>query len=173
MTETVKAGEVLKPCPFCGSIFIEDLPPTCTERSPYNPADRAFPVVRCAECLAEAPGEDWDHTKASAIAAWNRRAPDPSREAVIAELVGALADFKDAAFYLSACGATSSKIPKPIFELALAQKMAAAPELYAVAVEGDALVDGDLTGAEWKAACHRYLANVRAALLKAEGRSDA
>lgn len=67
----------LPTCPFCGADgeALRVLPPTCTPTSPYNPADRAYPVLRCGGCGASVHGEDWDALGASAIAAWNRRSP--------------------------------------------------------------------------------------------------
>ena len=62
----------LLPCPFCGGTGVT-WPPTCTRFTPYNPADRAFPIVRCYSCCAEAHGTNWGHVD-TAIAAWNRRA---------------------------------------------------------------------------------------------------
>jgi len=62
------------PCPFCGSMDIRILGPTCTKTSPYNPADRAFPIARCHSCHVDVPGEDWDNLGMSAVNAWNRRA---------------------------------------------------------------------------------------------------
>lgn len=64
--------EQLKPCPFCLGTDARMSPPTCTKRTPYNPADRAFPKVRCP-CGAEKCGDDWDQSGKTAIAAWNRR----------------------------------------------------------------------------------------------------
>lgn len=67
----------LKPCPFCGGREFLVIPPSCKESDPYNPADLAVPLVRCrtAGCWAEVPGKTWDHSKKSAIEAWNRRTP--------------------------------------------------------------------------------------------------
>lgn len=64
----------LLPCPFCGGTNLFVFTPTCTERSPYNPADNAQPVVRCLTCYAEVMGKTWDHSKATAVTAWNTRA---------------------------------------------------------------------------------------------------
>ena len=71
----------LLPCPFCGETAGVLFTPTCDRKTPYNPADRAFPIVRCASCFAEAHGTDWDQRGKTAIAAWNTRAalrPEPS-----------------------------------------------------------------------------------------------
>ncbi len=84
--------EEKKPCPFCGRSSAWVLGPTCTKATPYNASDRAFPVVRC-RCGAEVPGDDWDKSGKTAIAAWNRRAPD-ARDARIAELEAELAALK-------------------------------------------------------------------------------
>lgn len=65
-------GIKLLPCPFCGG-EADVSPRTCDRSTPYNPADRAFPIVRCA-CGAEIAGENWSGVD-SAINAWNRRAP--------------------------------------------------------------------------------------------------
>jgi hypothetical protein len=75
-----QAREALLPCPFCGERNAVVLSPTCDRKTPYNPADRAFPVVRCASCDVEVPGKDWDQSCKSAIAAWNRR-PHPDAPA--------------------------------------------------------------------------------------------
>ena len=68
----------LLPCPFCGGTDHFIFPPSCTEDAPYNPADRASPLVRCRACYAEVPGKNWDHSCKTAIAAWNRRSASPS-----------------------------------------------------------------------------------------------
>lgn len=62
----------IKPCPFCGG-EARARPRTCNRNTPYNPADRAFPIVRCAKCGAEAIGDDWE-SEATAIEKWNARA---------------------------------------------------------------------------------------------------
>lgn len=67
----------LPPCPFCGHTKAFVLKPTCTRASKYDPADRAYPIVKCTLCNAEAHGDNWDQTARSAVAAWNRRtSPD-------------------------------------------------------------------------------------------------
>jgi hypothetical protein len=63
----------LAPCPFCGGDKCVVYPRTCDRTTPYNPADRAFPVVRCRGCGAEAIGDDWGAPE-TAIVKWNRRA---------------------------------------------------------------------------------------------------
>jgi len=63
----------LKPCPFCGGDAAKLYLPTCTERSRYDPLDRAYPVVRCGVCLAEMAGDNFDQSGKSATAGWNRR----------------------------------------------------------------------------------------------------
>lgn len=65
-------SEELKPCPFCGGTSPLVFPRTCNKDTPYNPADRAFPIVRCSGCYGEAAGSNWSEP-ATAIAAWNRR----------------------------------------------------------------------------------------------------
>ncbi len=72
------------PCPFCGRSEALVLGPTCNKATPYDPSHRAFPIVRCW-CGAAVPGDNWDTSGKTAIAAWNRRAPD-DRDARIAEL---------------------------------------------------------------------------------------
>lgn len=66
----------LKPCPFCGSQTPLVLARTCNKDSPYDPADRAYPEVRCRDCNASAPGENWKGED-TAIKAWNTRATNP------------------------------------------------------------------------------------------------
>ena len=63
----------LLPCPFCLNQTPAVFPPTCNQRTPYNAADRAFPIVRCG-CGASKSGKDWDQSGLSAIEAWNTRA---------------------------------------------------------------------------------------------------
>lgn len=54
-------------------------PPTCNKDTPYNAADRAYPIVRCMHCAAQANGNNWDQRGKSAIEFWNKRAtPDPA-----------------------------------------------------------------------------------------------
>ena len=47
-------------------------PRTCDKNTPYNPADRAFPVARCG-CGAEVAGKDWGKPE-TAAEKWNARA---------------------------------------------------------------------------------------------------
>jgi hypothetical protein len=65
--------EKLLPCPFCGSEKHSVLPPTCDKNTPYNPNDRAFPIVRCGGCFTEVPGKDWDASCKTAGQRWNDR----------------------------------------------------------------------------------------------------
>ena len=58
----------LKPCLFCGRTP-RVMPRTCDKDTPYNPADRAFPVIRCG-CGISLDGEDWKGPE-SLIARWN------------------------------------------------------------------------------------------------------
>lgn len=68
-------GEVkLLPCPFCGSDEPMMLGPTCDRNTPYNPADRAFPIIRCGGCFTDVPGKDFDASCKSAAERWNNRA---------------------------------------------------------------------------------------------------
>lgn len=60
-------------CPFCGSGKASLLLPTCRPETPYNPADRLYPVVRCSECYADIPGDNEDYKGGSAITKWNTR----------------------------------------------------------------------------------------------------
>ena len=69
----------LLPCLFCGSDQVMMFAPTCRPETPYNPADRLFPIVRCIRCRAEVAGKNEDYSGRTAIDAWNRRAsPDAS-----------------------------------------------------------------------------------------------
>jgi hypothetical protein len=72
--------DTLMPCPFCLESNARMYPPTCDKRTLYNPADRAFPLVRC-KCGAAKEGIDWDQSGRSAIRAWNARASLPSAAA--------------------------------------------------------------------------------------------
>jgi len=62
----------LKPCPFCGHREAHVYERTCNRDSPYDPADRAYPIVRCFGCYAEVPGANWSSSD-TAIEAWNNR----------------------------------------------------------------------------------------------------
>lgn len=77
----------LLPCPFCGTDNPMVFGPTCNKRSAYDPADRAFPTVRCRKCYAEAHGKDWDEACTTAVAAWNTRTPAPVMEGAQREAV--------------------------------------------------------------------------------------
>ena len=78
----------LLPCPFCGSERHMNLSPTCDRTTPYNPHDRAFPIIRCLGCFTDVPGENFDATGKSASAAWNRRASDARIAALEAQVEG-------------------------------------------------------------------------------------
>lgn len=67
-------GNALLPCPFCGSDKVSVSPPTCRPETPYNPADRLYPLASCRTCQASVPGDNEDYEAKSAVAAWNRRA---------------------------------------------------------------------------------------------------
>jgi len=71
----VKTSPTLKPCPFCGGDQPAVFLPTCRPETPYNPADRLYPVVRCTRigCIAEVAGKNEDYNGKTAIEAWNRR----------------------------------------------------------------------------------------------------
>lgn len=75
MTMDTQEGEKLLPCPFCGSASVRTFAPTCKRGSEYDPTDRAFPIVRCMDCFAEACGENWDNKCKTAINSWNLRDP--------------------------------------------------------------------------------------------------
>ena len=72
MKGAVQHTELLN-CPFCGGEDISTLGPTCKKSDKYNPSDRAFPKAVCGKCYAEACGDNWDHTKKTAVIAWNTR----------------------------------------------------------------------------------------------------
>jgi hypothetical protein len=76
--ESRHAGRVPRSCPFCGGKPVYS-GPTCNRNDDYDHRDRAFPLVRCSECWATVPGEDWDQDGLSAIIAWNRR-PEESND---------------------------------------------------------------------------------------------
>lgn len=69
----------LKPCPFCGRQADLSLP-TCRPETPYDPLDRLYPLVRCANCFGSAYGENEDYKGTTAEAAWNLRTPTDSEE---------------------------------------------------------------------------------------------
>ena len=81
----------LKVCPFCGGEAKDD------HYSAYS-LDSSFDYIGCSDCGAmieyegkrwNAHESKWDHSgRDEAIAAWNRRAPDP-RDEVIRKLVEA------------------------------------------------------------------------------------
>lgn len=73
----------LKPCPFCGSDKHMLLSPTCDRSTPYNPADRAFPIIRCGGCYTDVPGRDFDASGKSAVEAWNRRSALSDQERAV------------------------------------------------------------------------------------------
>jgi hypothetical protein len=62
---------VLLPCPFCGCSAYA-IGKTCAKNDPYREGDRAYPIVRCAECAAQVSGEDWSEP-GTAIVKWNNR----------------------------------------------------------------------------------------------------
>jgi hypothetical protein len=70
--QAMGSAMMILPCPFCGYTAWM-IPPTCNKQTPYDPADRAFPIVRCWKCNAEACGTDWDESGKSAIEKWNTR----------------------------------------------------------------------------------------------------
>lgn len=70
----IEMSDKILPCPFCGCETIRVHKRTCDKDTPYNPADRAYPLVRCYGCGASAEGDDWTGID-TAINRWNRRAP--------------------------------------------------------------------------------------------------
>ena len=74
----------LLPCPFCGDDKVASFARTCDRHTPYNPADRTYPVVRCS-CGVEVPGANWSEPE-TAIATWNKRAPTAPQGAEPREL---------------------------------------------------------------------------------------
>lgn len=85
----------LKNCPFCGSDNAMVIGPTCRPETPYNPADRLFPIVRCGSCCAEVSGDNEDYRGKSAIAAWNLRAASNDAEPVAWTSSGNLDGLRD------------------------------------------------------------------------------
>ena len=79
-------SDAILPCPFCSGTATL-FPPTCNRSTPYDPADRAFPQVRCGGCHVSASGNNWDERGASAIKAWNTRASAPVPVVVAEEAV--------------------------------------------------------------------------------------
>lgn len=67
-------SDKILPCPFCGCETIRVHKRTCDKDTPYNSADRAYPLVRCYGCGASAESDDWTDID-TAINRWNRRAP--------------------------------------------------------------------------------------------------
>ena len=110
-------SEELKPCPFCGGTSPLVFPRTCNKDTPYNPADRAFPIVRCSGCYGEAAGSNWSEP-ATAIAAWNRRT-DPlaaSHQRLKEALAGVVASWDQRSheheqFYPARVDKTMGEIP--------------------------------------------------------------
>lgn len=67
----------LLPCPFCGCSEAYSWGRTCGKDTPYDPSNRAFPVVRCRSCFCEVPGENWTGEETT-IKKWNTRTtPEP------------------------------------------------------------------------------------------------
>jgi len=89
----------LKPCPFCGSKNVTAFARTCNKDSKYNPADRAFPIVRCRECGACSEGRDWSEP-ITAITKWNERATKATQpaDAALADDVRELVAYIDRQF---------------------------------------------------------------------------
>ena len=86
MIDTTSAAPSLLPCPFClRRDTVRVHPPTCDRSTPYNPEDRAFPIVCCHGCGASMDGEDWDQSGRTAAETWNRRA-QPTPPAVVEPL---------------------------------------------------------------------------------------
>lgn len=90
-------SEPFKPCPFCGSANQTMIGPTCDRNTPYDPNDRAFPIVRCFGCITDVSGQDFDASGKTAIEAWNRRSDadaaaerDRLREAIKPAYLGLL-----------------------------------------------------------------------------------
>lgn len=80
-----------QPCPFCGGTDISLFKPTCRPETPYNPADRLYPWVRCNTCYAEVVGESRDYAGDTAAAAWNTR----DARATIAQLRAQIAEERE------------------------------------------------------------------------------
>lgn len=76
----------LLPCPFCGGAEQMVIDRTCDQSTPYNPADYAYPRVRC-KCGVEIGGENWGEPT-TAIAAWNRRSLTQELAAKDKEIAG-------------------------------------------------------------------------------------
>lgn len=57
MSDT-KISDELLPCPFCGGSEQMSIERTCDQRTPYNPADFAYPRVIC-KCGVEVAGKNW------------------------------------------------------------------------------------------------------------------
>lgn len=70
----IEMSDKILPCPFCGCETIRVHKRTCDKDTPYNSADRAYPLVRCYGCGASAESDDWTDID-TAINRWNRRAP--------------------------------------------------------------------------------------------------
>ena len=85
--EKLTDSQTLLPCPFCGATNAMMFEPTCRPETPYNPADRLFPIVRCMTCYAEAAGDNEDYRGGTAIARWNRRTPIESSTEPVATIL--------------------------------------------------------------------------------------
>ena len=73
------ARQVLEPCPFCSSAHVD----VVMFETPHH--NEMWHRAECQNCMAKSSGSKYP---ALAIAAWNRRPPDPA----VAELVEALTD---------------------------------------------------------------------------------
>ena len=111
-------SDELKPCPFCGSKHVTAYARTCNKDSKYDPADRAFPIVRCRECGACSEGRDWSEP-ITAITKWNARAESMTAqlESLRAQVATLTAELANKSRLFASCDAAHTELTEQYLEV--------------------------------------------------------